>query len=319
LSTNNPVGSTSRSLYVGVDGGGSKTKAVIGYASTGGDLQIVGAGQGGPSNPSAIGFDAAFSNIRQAIVAAFQSAGVPQQPCLRAVLCLAGAGREEEKLAVERWVKLSGIANEAQLVSEAEAILAAATLNRQSAASEVALICGTGSLAWGRNINSQKHARSGGWGYLLGDEGSAFWIGQRLIQLACKAADRRNNHDDILASVLGSLSIEHPSQLVSWCYGDEHSRLRIAALAPIAFELQEHPEIAELINTGARELALMVASVVEQLGSFNYTLAVAGSVLLQQHEYFAQVIHLLSDRRLTPLDVCNVSDPTLGALRIAVQ
>lgn len=329
-------------FQLGIDGGGTKTVALVGSHKDG-CLLIVGAGQGGPSNPRAIGFELAFANITQAVHMAFESAGMTPQKCSQAVLCLAGAGREEERLAIEAWARQSGLAVNARLVSEAEAVLAAAELDYPKYAdiqladaqptndecshaleadaptAEIALICGTGSLAWGRFVGSHTNARAGGWGYLLGDEGSGFWIGQRLLQMACHAADRRFADDRVLECVVKHLQLAHPSDLVHWCYGNEKGRERIAAIAPLAFELRDIMGVAEIISSGAAELAKMIIAVTQQLGCSKYSLAVGGSVLLQQQTYLQQILGCLSEVKLTPFRQVSVAEPVRGALYLAVQ
>jgi N-acetylglucosamine kinase-like BadF-type ATPase len=338
VNTDKQSGWLGSQVFVGVDGGGTKTQALIGCLVEG-RLRIIGAGQGGASNPRAVGFEHAFASISQAVHSAFESAGIKQQTCWRAVLCLAGAGRDQERLAVESWALQSGLANEVRLVSEAEAVLAAIKLDAAEQASsvgggtsddggtsvdggtqpaEIALICGTGSLAWGRLVLSNKTARAGGWGYLLGDEGSGFWIGQHLLQLACQIADHRLQDDRVLVAVLDHLNLASANELVQWCYGRANSRERIAAIAPIAFELQTVESVAELIAAGARSLAKMIAAVTEQLGCSSYTLAVAGSVVLQQPNYLEQMLACLIDHnQAPPSSHARVAEPVRGALQLA--
>lgn len=320
----------SAALYLGIDGGGTKTQAMLGCIHDH-QLRILGAGQGGPSNPRAVGFDQAFQNIEHAITTAFHAAGL-DRVCVSAItLCLAGAGRLEEKSAVESWIAQSQIAQKARVVSEAEAVLEAShsiTSLEQSpnTESEIALICGTGSLAWGRCINDHRqYARSGGWGYLLGDEGSGFWIGQKLLQVACQAADGRSPETDLLKELLLHLNLETPSQLIGWCYQDSSSRQRIAALAPLVFRLADsniagrtHSEIpASIIEQAAKDLAAMISSVANQLGTTSFRLALAGSVALYQPKIMKLIVDRLDQLSLYPSQVCVVDQPALGCLRLA--
>lgn len=317
-------------LFLGIDGGGTKTQVLIGRSCSH-DLEVLGAGQGGPSNPRAVGFETAFTNITSAVVAAWSDCGLPKRPIDCVAVCLAGAGREDEQAKVRSWMIEQGIALRVQMISEAEAVLAAArcqsletcvTTSDESncAEAEVALICGTGSLAWGRRADqTTRVARSGGWGYLLGDEGSGYLIGQQLLQLACRAADGRSKDELVLKAVLKHLSLNSASELVAWCYGDSASRNRIANLATLAFELLAIDSVAAIVNRAATELALMIAAVIEQLEVHSFTLAVAGSVVVAQPDFQQQILARLNERGLLPKQFSVVSHPVRGALRLAID
>ncbi len=307
-------------LFLGIDGGGTKTQVLIGR-SNGHDLEVLGAGQGGPSNPRAVGFEAAFASIAAAVVAAWNDCGLPKRPVDCAAVCLAGAGREDEQATVRSWMIEQGITLRVRMISEAEAVLAAAMSDlSKRAEAEVALICGTGSLAWGHRADQNTRvARSGGWGYLLGDEGSGYWIGQQLLQLACRAADGRCSDEIVLQAVLKHLGLNSASELVAWCYGDSASRNRIANLAKLAFELREIESVSSIVVRAATELAVMIAAVIEQLKGSNFSLAVAGSVVVAQPEFQQQILARLNERGYSPKQFSVVSYPVRGALRLAID
>lgn len=324
----------SASLYLGVDGGGTKTQVLLGCIRDG-LLTVLAAGQGGPSNPRAIGFDAAFQNIDHAIQSAFNAANLDRCCADQIVLCLAGAGRQEEKSAVEDWIIHTGIAQRARVVSEAEAVIEASLLKNENqsavtdfpddADTEIALICGTGSLAWGRKKSDHNcFARSSGWGYLLGDEGSGFWIGQKILNAACKAADGRAADSELLEAVLKHLDLDSPSQLISWCYQDAASRQRIASVAPLVFQLTEQAgqgtgssPLAGIIAQAAADLAAMIAAVAHQLDSARFDLATAGSVIIHQPGLLQLVVQRLSEQGLQPRRVNQVHQPAQGCLKLA--
>lgn len=320
-------------LFIGIDGGGTKTHALLGTVRDG-RLHVLGEGRGGPSNPRSVGFHASFAQITRAIDEAFRQGGLPRDSAVdRIVLCLAGAGREEERLQVEAWAIDNRVAKSASLVSEAEAVLAAAQETRSESPrfsgfkdsdshpqAEVALICGTGSLAWGRQAcDSRQSIRCGGWGYLLGDEGSGFWIGQKLLNTACRVADGRNTgaaDRALLNAVLEQLKLTSASDLISWCYSDLTSRQRIASLAPLAFLLSQ-PTTTQIVLEAAIELAQMIATVVKQLNTTQYSLACAGSVVVHQPQFVSAIVQQLVAKELSPLSVTTIDQPALGALRLA--
>lgn len=331
---NLPKPSHADGLFLGIDGGGTKTTACLGRIENG-SVQTVGTGQGGPSNPRAVGFKQAFQSILQSVRAAFEDCGAKTGEASGACLCLAGTGRPVERDIVLEWARKMRLAQKIQLVSEAEAVLASIDSTDRTDGAEVALICGTGSLAWGRTSMVAPPVRCGGWGYLLGDEGSGFWLGQRLVQLACQVSDGRAEHSAILSAVLGELELQSAEQLVGWCYEKPGSRERIASLAPMVFqgstdfepngghELQPAlpnttlQPLQQIADRGAKELATMVSSVARRLGTQRYSLAMAGSVLCNQPVYRSLVEQHLSEGFHAPTRVHVVKHPVRGALRLA--
>lgn len=305
---------------LGVDGGGTKTVAWLGRLVDEKVIRI-GAGQGGPSNPRAVGFEVAFQNIGLARELAFEDAGLPTTTVQSACLCLAGTGRPQEMAAVLGWAQQQNLAGRTRLVSEAEAVLSSIQRDDDSqpqvAYAQLALICGTGSLAWGRSSNSPRPVRSGGWGYLLGDEGSGFWLGQQVLQLACKASDGRSSESIVLSQVLNKLNLKAPEELVAWCYEAPESRQRISSLAPLAFEGEPGSSVQDIVDRGASELAQMVSAVVQRLNCETYDLAMAGSILLNQAIYRAMIQSRLENLLHAPTCIHLVEQPVAGALHLA--
>lgn len=308
-------------LYLGVDGGGTKTVAHLGLVMDG-CLLTLGSGHSGPSNPRAVGFQLAQNNIRTAIMEAFQASGKPLQPVEMACLCLAGAGRQEERQVIQEWILSQQIARQVKIVSEAEAVIA--MLNppatesaiASSDTADIALICGTGSLAWGHIPGTNRQARSGGWGYMLGDEGSAFWLGQQLATRVCRSADGRSPQDAAIADrLLTYLKLQSTSDLIPWCYGGSDSRQKLASLAPLVFEDPENAWSKAILREGTQELANMISAVITSLKANRYRLAIAGGVIARQPDYIEMVFGKLPSR---PEQWQFVNDPAAGSLRLSV-
>lgn len=307
-------------LILGIDGGGTKTVAWLAPLHDDGSGEILGRGQAGPGNPRAAGFETAQSNIAAAINAAFINAKLPPSPVSAACFGLAGAGRQIEQDRITAWAKSRGIAQAIRVVGDAEPILAAASEDNTG----IALICGTGSLAWGRNAAGQT-ARSGGWGYLLGDEGSAYAIALAGLRAAVRAADGRGMETDLLPAFMQQLSADSPQDLVSQVYAPEMTRERLAGLASIVFDVRSTDKVAEqIVAAAAADLAEMVATVAKQLRlpPRGYTVALAGGVLMAQLNYLEQFITaLLIELRKTtgpqPGNLITVSEPVQGAVALA--
>ena len=295
-------------LLIGIDGGVSTTRALLADRSG----ALLGAGAAGPSNHQAIGFDAATQAIHSAIDAAFCDAGIDRAGPVAAIcLGLAGAGRTADRLQFEAWVARLGIAQRCAVVSDAELVLAAGTPDGWG----VALICGTGSIAWGRAPDGRS-ARAGGWGYLLGDEGSGYDLALRALRLATQTADGRAAAPALLQAALDHWALEAPEQLIGHIYRPETTRGEIAALAQpiVALADSGDPAAASLLDNAAHDLAQLVITVARKLDLIAPPVALAGG-LLGASRQLRQSIAAIVGVELGKL--IYVEEPARGAVKIA--
>jgi N-acetylglucosamine kinase-like BadF-type ATPase len=165
-------------IFLGVDGGGSKTSCVIGDESL-----LLGSGTAAASNLVRVGEAAAREALATAIRQACAVANVAPSQIQRSCLGLAGAARPEIRDAVRRILS-ELVAGEIEVVGDMVIALQAAF----GGSPGVIAIAGTGSLAYGLNASGQT-ARAGGWGFAVSDEGSGHWIGRAAVAVALRAAD----------------------------------------------------------------------------------------------------------------------------------
>ena len=306
---------SSMDLVIGVDGGGTKTVAWLAPLSDDGTGQVLGRGRAGPGNPRAAGFEVAQASIDAAIEAAFADANVPRGPVAAASLCLSGAGRPAEQSRLTQWADARSLAKITRVTGDAEPILAAASSENWG----IALIAGTGSLAWGRN-RAGDVARSGGWGYLIGDEGSAYAIALAGLRAATQAADGRGPATELLSRFQQQLAAAAPQDLIERIYGSDMTRERIALLAIVVFDAAANDLVAQqIVDTAATDLADMAAALVQSLNLpvGEYPLALAGSVLEQQETLRQRVLARLHQTATEPGEVRIVSEPVCGAITLA--
>jgi N-acetylglucosamine kinase-like BadF-type ATPase len=302
-------------LVIGVDGGGTKTVAWLAPLVDDGTDCILGRGLAGPGNPRAAGFEVAQANVAAAIDAAFADAKLPRTTVAAACLALAGAGRPDEQEQISAWAHRQGIAGKIQVCSDAEPILAAASPDNCG----IALIAGTGSLAWGRNEVGET-ARCGGWGYLLGDEGSGYAIGLAGLRAAMRAADGRGPETDLLAALMQKLDADSPQELIAKVYSPEMTRERLAGLATVVFDYRTTDGASrKIVESAVRDLAELVTAVASRLSlpPRGYNLAMAGGVLLHQLNYLDGVFYELIGKRAEPNQWFIVEEPVLGAVSMA--
>ena len=198
---------------LGVDGGGTKTEAWLANCGVGLLPARLGVGTGGPSNPHAVGLEAAQQNILATVQAAFSVAQVKPHPVAAACLALAGVGRESIREAMQAWSQSVGFAERVQVVHDAQAVLHAGA----DTGCGVALISGTGSFAYGET-SLGRVARSGGWGYLWGDEGSGFALGRSVLQAVARASDGRGPDTLLTPLVLERYRLRQSTELIPTIY-----------------------------------------------------------------------------------------------------
>lgn len=297
---------------IGVDAGGSKTQVLLGELDDRG-LRTIGSAVGSSGNPRSVGFDVALATIQKTITQAFENAGVTPAMVDHACFSVAGAGRPEEQQRIRDWCKHSKIALQMSIVGDAECLLAA------SDGSGIALIAGTGSMAWGRNVAGAA-ARAGGNGYLFDDEGSGYWLAAAALRRVCMAADARRQPTSLLPAILEHLGLSSASRLIGWCYESPDPRRQIATLAPLVFqEYDQDPAAQEIVQAGARALAKLVAAVARELAfsDSNFTIACAGSVLVKQPIYQRLLATELDRLDINPQKICWIDNPVEGALQMA--
>jgi N-acetylglucosamine kinase-like BadF-type ATPase len=180
----------------------------------------------------------------------------------------------------------------------------------------VLLLAGTGSAVFGVNAAGQS-LQVGGWGYLLGDEGSSYWIGMRALQLVVRAADGRESCPaEFTTQILAALGLESEADLIPWLYRSEQPRTRdTAQLARVVIEnAAAGVEVAtEIVKGAAAELALLCRTIMRRLDMDNPHIAFAGGLLDNDNFLSIHLCQFLGlDRRPVPL-----YPPVIGAALLA--
>jgi len=310
---------SSQTAYIlGIDGGGTKTVAWLAAKVDGSpqrDPIIVGKGVSGPSNQRAIGPVEATHNLDAAIDAAFVDAGLPRATVASACLGLAGADRNSDRSVIIEWAQFSRLADRFEVVNDAVPLLHA----NGGDGCGVALIAGTGSLAWGRNSRGEI-ARSGGWGYLFSDEGSAFSIGRSVLQAVSRAVDGRGLQTCLVADVLASLQLSSPQEIVNAVYSQEVPRAVVAGLAALAFAAAGRGDAVavDIVRHAATELAAMAVVTARRLElDSSLFLAMTGAVLIQNPAFRREVIAEIEAAGLQIAEAAVVENAVAGAVNMA--
>ena len=303
-------------LVLGVDGGGTSTVAWL----AGLDGQVLGRAKSGPSNAKAVGVEAAEHALDAAILGAFQDAKLELTPAEVACLGVAGFDRPDDRALLAGWSASAGWAKRLVQVNDGDLVVAAGTPEGWGAG----VIAGTGSIAVGRDRDGRK-ARAGGWGHLIGDEGSAYAVALAALNLVARRADGRERPaaDNALARTLcQALGVATPSAIVSALYAPGFDRTKIAGLAPVVLESAEvDPEITpRILEPAGAALAEQVLAVCQSLDwpPGPLPLALAGSFLLGATAVSTALIGRLRAAGYDPAPA-PVPDPVRGAVAIALR
>jgi glucosamine kinase len=304
------------SIFLGIDGGGSKTSCVIGDENS-----VLGAGTSAGSNVVRVGEVRARESLAAAIRQACAAANISPSQIEKTCVGIAGGTLPEIAEVVRRLVS--------EFVSSEVAVVGDMVIAMEAAFGSgpgVIVIAGTGSIAYGRNSAGQT-ARAGGWGFAISDEGSGHWIGRSAVAASMRAFDEAGAESagPLLEGIIKSWGVTTRDQMVVAA----NAALKIASTHDFAALLPAVVSAAEKGDATARivltkaggELANLAGIVVARLfgNGGAAPVAVSGGVFrncgLVQQVFYDQL------RGTFPqvLPSATVVDPAMGALELARQ
>ena len=300
--------------YLGIDGGGTKTKFILCDA----DGKVVADATLPTCHYMQVGLAGVTRVLSEGVEAVLRGAGASPGQVAAAFIGLPGyEDIEADKPKLERAVADAMGAIPHWTGNDSENSLAG-TL---AGACGISLICGTGSIACGRNA-AGKVMRSGGWHYAIGsDEGSGYWIGIELLRLFTRQSDGRDERTSLYEAIRSKLALREDGEVITRVVEEWGlDRTKIAALSRLAGELYAlgDPNAARILDRGSAELADMAAALYRRLGfSGEIPVSYSGGVF----NLGAPILEPL-ERRLRALDMALVAPklpPDKGAVVLAFQ
>lgn len=296
-------------VVMGIDGGGSTVRAVIVDAS----LARLGESQGPTANPSIVGRQGAGETIQATMRAALAAANLRPERIAAVGIGIAGAATAH----FHGWLRavVAGVTPQARfaLSTDYEIALAGALGERRG----VLVLAGTGSLAYGVNAAGES-ALVGGWGYLLGDEGSGYWLGLQGLRAVTQAADAGSPDKPLARRILEALGLPTARDLIPWVYQATGPRTRaIAELAPLVLAAAAggNPAAMEIVEQGAAKLAQAARAVMHRLAMRTPRFAFTGGLLQAKNPLSAALCAAL-DLTTPPIPR---HPPVIGAALLALE
>ena len=298
-------------FVLGIDAGGTKTVCQLADESG----AIVGESRGPGANLQAAGELAVEKTLHTLMDEAM--AGQPAARLGAICVGMAGVDRPGDADVVRGIMRRIGQHAQILIVNAALVALEAGA----PGAPGVVIIAGTGSICYGRNEKGQA-ARAGGWGYVLGDEGSGYWIGRHALRAVVREADRRGPRTTLTPRALKHFGVDRPQDLIHEIY---YGGMRPGAIAALASQVQEafvegDAVAAGILEIGVRELVSSAGSVVSRLhleqAPFTFVLSggIFRAVPWMREQLAARLPRVAATATISHLAV----EPAEGAVRLAV-
>jgi glucosamine kinase len=244
-------------IVVGVDGGGSKTRVMVGTAD--GEVLTT---LDGPKSAVVPGQAARSADvIGELVTRALAEVAQPGEVLPRVLYCgVAGTGRDEERRALHAALDAKELAEEVVIDSDGLIAMYDAFEDRAG----ILLVVGTGSIAYGRSPAGEI-VRCGGWGPAFGDEGSGGWIGRRALGIVAASSDGREPPTALLFPILAATQCEDVQDLIPWAVAADARAF--ASLVPVVFSTAAAGDAraSALLTLAAEELVLHVRALSRQL------------------------------------------------------
>jgi len=302
-------------LVAGIDGGATHTRAVLVTA----EGTIAGFGAAGPSNFDNVGEAAASRNIRDALESARRAAGGGLPAVSSMFLGMAGVVSGTDRETVRRMVTRHGLAPGGSVAVDHDIRIALA--GGLECHEGIVLIAGTGSSTYGRRSDGRNHRT--GWGFLLDDRGSGYFLGLQAMIAAVMEADGRGEETELAGVVRRHFKFSDIDDILHIVYQDRIPVAGIASLAPDVIRAAgEGDAVAgSILAGGAREIARMVATVAGRLGfgDTEFPVTMTGGLVERPGHYrdlvCAEIRRSLPRAALHPPSF----PPVIGAALLALQ
>ena len=255
-------------IVLGIDAGASKTVCLLSDEAG----RILGEGHATGANLQTVGPRRMESVLHGAIDQALTGrADRPDAICVG----IAGADRTHDAEVVQAAVEHVVPGVPVLVVNDALIALEAGAPGQAG----VVVVSGTGSIAYGHDGHGRA-ARSGGWGHMIGDEGSGYWIGKEALVAVVRHVDGRGSQTQLTPDILAHFHVATAAALLQIVYDRDVPRREVAALGPVVQRARDAGDIVatEILDRAVDELVLCTAAVARRLdlGAQTFAIVLAG-------------------------------------------
>ena len=262
-------------ISIGIDGGGSTLRVGI-YTENMECLHLHELTE--TANPSVLGYSQAEELLRSSLTQTISDAGITSSTVHYVGAGMAGAAQNPD------WLRnvLTSVLSHAKITvaPDYEIALIGAHGKRYG----MLVLSGTGSVAFGIDASGES-AHSGGWGYLLDDGGSGYWLGLEMLRSATRVADGCMEKTGLYQQTFTHLKISTPDELISWLYNPETKNQEIAQMAPLVLACAATGDLEALriVEDGAEQLYQLYLSVIKRLEFGGTPVMFAGGLLISDN------------------------------------
>lgn len=297
--------------FLGVDGGGTKTC----FTLINKEGNVISRVIKGPSHPTQIGFDNLEKLLREGLEEIITNNKISASDIERVTLGLAGYGIVKE--IAEGIAKIvDRVFNEIkyELVSDVRVAIAGALAGEDG----INIVAGTGSIALA--LKNNEIIRCGGWGYTVGDEASAYWIGKKTIALFSKESDGRVEKGALYELVRKNLGLNKDAEIISYVNdkikGDRSEIAKLAKICSDAAILGDEEAMA-IFNEAAVEITEMIKVLLRNFGNEQVKVSYTGGVFKSRDLILKPLKNMLEGLNVELIEP--ILSPDLGGCLLAYK
>ncbi len=298
-------------MYIGIDGGATKTLAYLGNASK----EVISTFETGATNYHSVGLDATTNRIKE-IFDYFKAENNVDMDDIKTI-CFGAAGvdTDNDRVTILNIFNDLGIAGKTIVHNDSVTALAGANRGMNGAI----IISGTGSISFGIGKDNQE-VRVGGWGHVIDDDGSGYAIGRDGLRKIMEGYDGRGAETKIWDLVKKELNIEHQEELITFIYNVNTQKHDIAKLAPCVVQLWQQDEAADqIIEKTVDDLTEVIFALTQRMGIEKYPLGLCGSVV-QKADCIRELLKERVNAKYPGIDIhLPLENAAMGALIMAVE
>jgi N-acetylglucosamine kinase-like BadF-type ATPase len=295
---------------LGIDVGGTKTVCLL--ADENGDIL-------GEAREEGANLQGAGELALEKVLHSVMEKVLAERSIVPAAICLgiAGVDRAADEAVVRSIMRRIGYKARILVVNDALIALQAGV----DTAPGIVIVSGTGSIAYGRNMHNEA-SRAGGWGYVLGDEGSGYWIGRFALRAVVRHADGRGRVTSLTPRLLAHFHVDRAAELINTIYHEDLAPRAIAALGRYVQQARDDGDAVAtaILNQAADELMTAATAVMKRLDLTDelFTFVLAGG-MFRAVPWLCDQLQLLLPSLAHQSSVMRLeSEPALGAVRLAL-